>query len=119
MRGATLGNYASATSMYGPRGTTASSPDEIAPVAADEISQAAEMGKRGNPIIALLALGVMVGLLMWGSHKLGTDEDFKNIRLSSFNILTIGWVAIIGLTVWKFVFTKIKVPGLSTIVLAA
>lgn len=116
--GPTLGNFASAVSGFG-RGGRAPAPTAagVADNPSDEVSQAAEVGRRGNPIIALLAVAGALVLFMWGARKVGTDEDFKHIRLSFFNILTIGWAAIIVIWGSKIVFTKIKVPGLSTIVL--
>lgn len=122
LRRPTLGIMASATSRYGPRGTTAPGAAGAAPsqTANDDISAAAEIGKQGNPLVALVAMLAMVLFLMWGSHKLGTDDDFKNVRLSAFNILTISFVALIGLPIWKFVFTKvIRLPGVTTIAIAA
>lgn len=117
--GATLGDFAAATSMFGRGGDSAPEPTPggVADGPTDEISKAAAVGAQGNPIVALLAFAAMLVLLMWGAHKVGSDEDFKNIRMSFFNVFVIGWAAILGIWGWKIVFTRIKVPGFSTIVL--
>jgi hypothetical protein len=109
---------ANASSMFGARGTTAAGPTQIAPDqnSDDEIAQAAAVGARVNPLIAI-AIGIaLVFAFVWGSHRLlGGGNRAGAIELSTHNVLTIGFVAMFFLALAKIGFTKIKVPGLTTV----
>lgn len=79
-----------------------------------EISQSVSVGGQANPAIgALVFIALIVGL-GFAAKRFGTVEEFRNIRVSPFNVLIISLAAIIGIPVWKFAFTKIPVAGVST-----
>lgn len=83
------------------------------------VDYAAAVGMTGRPLNWWVMMLVLLVFLMWGSRKLGTnDGDFANIRLSAYNVLTIGLASIIGISFFKMVFTKVPVPGLTSLVLA-
>lgn len=114
--GATLGIRSGAQTPFSGRAMAGGRmPDATAE--AGEVESAASIG--GNPMLAWASMLVLLVALMWGAKRLGVDDDFKNLKLSVYNILVIGLAGIIGFTFWKIVFTKIKVPGLSPLVLAA
>lgn len=73
----------------------------------------------GKPLPWWIALTVLLFGLMFLAKKLGTEKDFSNIKLSVYNVLIISLAAIVGMSFWKVLFTRIPVPGLSAIVLAA
>lgn len=87
--------------------------------AVSPVDHAASIGNQGSAIMAgLVFLGLLIGL-MFVAKRLGNEGDFSNIKLSAFNVLVISLAALIGLPVWKYLFTRFPVPGLSTWALAA
>ncbi len=57
----------------------------------------------------------LVAVTMWLAHRASVgDGQFANIKATAYNALIVGWLAILSIPVWKFVFTKLKVPGVST-----
>ena len=79
-----------------------------------ETNAAVTVGGQANPAIgALVFIGLIVGLA-FVAKRVGTETGFSNIRVSPFNVLVISLAAIIGVPVWKYVFTKVPVPGVST-----
>ena len=71
-----------------------------------------------KPIYGLAVLAGMVVLLGVVARRFGTVEEFRDIRLSVYNILIISLAAIIGINFWKLVFTRIPVPHVTPVVLA-
>lgn len=72
-----------------------------------------------KPFSWWIAFAVALVVLMWGAQKFGSEgEDFKNIKLSFFNILVISLAAILGISLFKILFTKVQVPGLSPLIAA-
>ena len=117
--GASLGVQGSAMSAYGygaPQGGPMQNDNSSS--GSSTVDYAAAVGLTGRPLNWWLVMFVMLILLMWGSKKLGTDGDFGNIKLSAYNVLTIGLASIIGISFFKMLFTKIPVPGLTTLVMA-
>jgi hypothetical protein len=76
--------------------------------------------QQGRPVIWwIILLGAML-FLMWGAKRLGTDDgNFGSIKMSAYNILTISFAAILGISFWKAFVTKFPIPGLTAIILAA
>ena len=68
----------------------------------------------GGVVFLALLLG-----LMFLAKRVGTDDDFRSIKPSAYNVLTISLAAIVGIPVWKFLVTKFPIPGVSTWVLTA
>jgi len=46
------------------------------------------------------------------------DLDFADIKPSMINLFIVTLMAIVGITILKFVFSKYPVPGVSDIVMA-
>lgn len=63
-------------------------------------------------------LGLLIAMV-WIARKAGGEEDFRNIRPTAYNFLTIVLTSIVGIVGLKVIFTKFKVPGASDIILAA
>lgn len=82
-------------------------------------SQALTVGGQANPVIgAVVFLALIVGLGFL-AKRIGSVDDFKNIKVSPFNVLIISLAAIIGMPIWKWTFTRFPVPGVSTWVASA
>lgn len=82
-------------------------------------NRALEIGGQANPVIGgVVFLALIVGLWFLAKY-VGTVDEFKNLRVSPYNVLIISMAAIVGMPVWKWVFTRFPVPGVSTWVAAA
>ncbi len=112
----TLGIAATSPSSKSPSGagggTSTSAP-------AGPIENALNIGASGSPVVWWGALAVMLVALMYGAQKLGTDGEFGNLKLSAYNIFTISLASIIGINLFKLLFTKFPIPGLTTVVMSA
>lgn len=66
---------------------------------------------------------LLVGLMLFAARKTGNADEFKNLRASTYNILFITLVAILGLTVTKILAVRMRrmgpLQGLSDVILAA
>lgn len=66
-----------------------------------------------------LGLVVLFAITVWASKRAGGADDFKNIRPTFYNFLTITLTALLGLVGLKVIFNRVRVPGISDIVNAA
>jgi hypothetical protein len=110
--GATLGQRSTAATPYSidPRQQVASGISPDAPVNGN--------GALGRPLGWWAVLVIMLVALMFIARRLGGAEDFKSIRLSVYNVIVISLAAIIGITFFKVLFNRFRVPGLTEIVTA-
>lgn len=116
--GLTLGQRGSAATA--PAGNGAGASSAKAEKQPSEAQQAAQVGAQGSPIVWLAVLAVMLGGLMFLAQRFGSEgAAFARIKLSFYNVLIIALAAVIGINIFKFVFTHFKVPGLSSVMLAA
>lgn len=114
--GGTLATLGSASSPDAYNSAGASGSDQIAP--------AVETPSTGVGGLAWwVGIVIVIGLIMFAAKKTGNAGEFSNLRASTYNILLITLVAVVGLTGLKIVASKIKnVPGLtgfSQVLLAA
>lgn len=80
-----------------------------------EVEDALAVGGQANPLVGFLVFLALVAATMWIAHRVGAaDGQFSNLKASAYNALMVGWLAILAIPVWKFVFTRFKVPGVST-----
>ncbi len=111
--GMTLGQLGGASGwLAGP-----SLPGMPASAAGDHVSGALEVGGQANP---LWALAIFIGLLllvMWLERRFGGD-GFANLKVTFWNVLLIGFIAKVAAPVWTALFTLVKVPAISTWMLA-
>ena len=76
----------------------------------------------GGSSSVLIAGVTFVGLLlvvMFAGHALDGQENFKNIKVSFYNVILISLAAVVGLPVMKFLFTKVPITALNNWVMAA
>lgn len=87
---------------------------------AQEVVQAAAVGAQGSAAAWWLVLAISLFLLMFVAKRFGSQESsFSNIKLTVYNVVVIAFAAIIGSTILKAFFTKVKIPGLSSLIIAS
>lgn len=87
--------------------------------ASPEIENSLQIGGQANPVFGALVFIALIVLLSFAAKRFGSVEEFRNIKASPYNVLIISMAAIIGMPVWKYVFTKFPLPGISTWVASA
>lgn len=76
-------------------------------------------GVVSRPLTWWLVLAILLVALMFFAQRFGSEkEDFRNLKLSAYNILVISLAAMVGFGVFKAIFGRFQVPGLSTYVAA-
>jgi hypothetical protein len=109
------------TSPFGqssPGGNFAGSGKVTPADAADaKVSNALNVGSSGSATMSWVALAAMLIGLMYFAQRYDGDGSYSNLRLSAYNIFTISLAAVIGITLFKQLFTHFPVPGVSTVVL--
>lgn len=58
-------------------------------------------------------------LFVWVSRKYGEAGSFSNIKMSVFNGLFLTFFIVLMLNLLKVFATKVKIPGVSELILAA
>lgn len=114
MRGGTV---ASAGGAMNPN-TNIMTPDPVTGQAAPTTG-APSVSMSGQTVWYWLGLVLLLGAMVLVARKAGGDEDFRNLRPTAYNFLTITLTAIIGIVGLKVVAAKYRVPGISDIILAA
>lgn len=98
---------------------TANEPTDVASEDHSEVAKAVSIGGQSSAVIGgVVFLALLLGL-MFLAKRVGTDDDFRSIKPSAYNVLTISLAAIVGIPIWKFLVTKFPIPGVSTWVLTA
>ncbi len=82
-------------------------------------NSALAVGGQANPVIGGIVFLVLIVGLAFVAKRIGTVDEFKNIRVSPYNVLIVSMAAIIGMPIWKWAFTRFPVPGVSTWVASA
>lgn len=79
----------------------------------------APAGLVGRPLTWWFVLAILLVALMWTAQRFGSEaEQFKSVKLSLYNVLVISLAALVGFGVFKAVFGRFQVPGLSDYVQA-
>lgn len=60
----------------------------------------------------------MLLVLMFVGHQLDGKEEFKNIKVSFYNVIVISLAAVIGIPLMKFLFNKVPIPAIKNWVMA-
>jgi hypothetical protein len=81
-----------------------------------DVQKALAVGATGNTVTWWVSMAALLVLLMYSSQKFDGGGSYSNLKLSAYNILTITLAAIIGISLFKVLFTKFPVPGVSTII---
>lgn len=127
--GATVGVAASPLSPYafGTRGGSSSPANTlvdsgrgsaiVAGTAAQTGAAAGAVSATSHPITWLFVLAILLVALMWVAERFGSEKaDFKNLKLSAYNIIVISLAAIIGINVFKAAFGRFHLDGLSDVI---
>lgn len=100
--GETLGTTSSADSS-GPGG---------APVAAEAAREsAANAGVGGNPLATWAALIVLLLGLFYLANRVGSSDDFANLKASAYNVLVVGLIAIVAIPPIKLAASMLPLPA--------
>lgn len=73
----------------------------------------------GNSLAWWFGLFALLLVIVFASHRAGGPDDFKNIRPTFYNFITISLTSIVGIVGFKVIFSKWRIPGVSDIILAA
>lgn len=73
----------------------------------------------GKSIYWWVGLLGLLAVMVIAAHKAGGPEDFRNIRPTAYNFLTITLTAIVGIVAAKILAARYHVPGASDVILAA
>lgn len=108
-----LGNRGSAMSSF--PGSPAKEDESEAPgtVAPNTIGGSSSM------LVAGLTFAGLLVVLMFAGHALDGEENFKNIKVSFYNVILISLAAVVGLPLMKFLFSKVPISSLKNWVMAA
>jgi hypothetical protein len=112
--GRTLGDIATGETLGPP-------PEAVAAAGAAEaqVQQALAIGQRMSPVVGFLVFLLVAVLAAMLAQRVATDAERTGlVRASAVNALTVSAFAIAGIPVWKWIFTKVPVPGVSTWVLS-
>lgn len=78
------------------------------------------IGGQPNLLWAGLTFAIILVALMFTAERIGGESsEFKNLKVSFYNVLVIALAAVAGIPIIKYLFTRFKVPGLSQWVAAA
>lgn len=89
-------------------------PEAIATGAGAEVEEALAVGGQANPLMGALVFLALIVATMWIAARVGAaDQQFANIKATAYNALIISWIAVLGIPIWKYLFTRWKVPGVS------
>ena len=61
---------------------------------------------------------VFLMAMVWIARKAGGPEDFKNIRPTFYNFMTIVLSSIVGIVGLKVIAAKVRIPGATDLILA-
>lgn len=78
-----------------------------------DVARALTIGGQANPIVGFLLFGLLATGLMLLTRTMTPEEKPGSIKASAINALIISLWAVAGIPVWKYLFTRFPVPGLS------
>lgn len=77
------------------------------------------IGGTSSVLVAGLTFVGLLIVLMFVGHQLDGEEQFKNIKVSFYNVILISLAAVVGLPLLKFLFAKVPISSLKNWVMAA
>lgn len=104
--------YPRSNASAGLRGTT---PAEADSETTKAVPTTGEIIPGSNPVATLLVFLGMLFVLMFAATKLGSRDDYSNIRASAYNVLIIGLAAATFIPLLKIAAVKVKGPWTSYI----
>lgn len=124
-------NFTPARAVYptAPGGTNAQAAQPISPAtttvvnsdsgAAGTVATPTTVQFSGRSTWWWLGLLAFLAAMVWIARRAGGEEDFRNIRPTVYNFLTITLTAIVGIVGLKVLAARFRVPGASDVILAA
>ena len=76
-------------------------------------------GMAGKPATWWVMFAVVFVVFVWVARRYDTGQNFSNIKLSLFNGLFLTFFIVLMLNLLKVFAAKVKVPGVSDLILAA
>ena len=77
------------------------------------------VGGAPSVLVAGLTFVALLVVVMFVGHQLDGHENFKNIKISFYNVIVIALAAVVGLPLVKFLFAKVPISALRNWVNAA
>lgn len=118
--GGTLGTRSTAASPYDVTGGASQgatmSGGENATSTGENATAMTSGGLLGQPLSWWVLLIVLLYGVRFIGSKIGSGEEFKNLRVSVFNIVTVSLMAVVGIGFLKVLFNRFQVPGLTAFV---
>ncbi len=108
-----LGDRASAMSSFPGSPVTEDKEEAPGTVTPNTLGGSTSILAAGLTFVALLIVLMFVG------HQLDGKEQFKNIKVSFYNVILISLAAVVGLPLMKFLFAKVPIAPLRNWVMAA
>jgi hypothetical protein len=86
--------------------------------ASAKVANALKVGNTSSPLVGAMVMGgLLVGLTYLANH-VGEEKEFGHIGPGFYNALVISLAAVVGIPIWKQVFTLVPVPGVSSYVMS-
>ncbi len=98
--------------------TTSLSPDPVTGSIAPVVATGSSLSMSGKSVYWWLGIVALLVLMVSVARKAGGAEDFKSIRPTAYNFLTITLTAIVGIVGAKVLATKYRIPGASDVILS-
>lgn len=111
--GSSLGARASAMSSFPGSPVTEDKAEAPGVVAPNTIGGSSSVLVAGLTFVGLLVVLMFVG------HQIDGKDNFKNIKVSFYNVILISLAAVVGLPLMKFLFSKVPISSLRNWVMAA
>jgi hypothetical protein len=73
----------------------------------------------GHSVVWWIGFVVFLLVMVFVARKAGGEEDFRNIRPTFYNFMTITLTAVVGIVGLKVIAAKYRIPGASDLILAA
>lgn len=93
-------------------------PDALTGGASATVSSGSPIAMSGHTVYWWVGALLLLAGMVFAARKVGGPDEFRNIRPSVYNVLTITLTAIIGIVGLKVLAAKYRIPGASDIILA-
>lgn len=110
-------NSAAAAAMSATSNTVTVDPTTGA--AAPTTASVTNIATSGKTVYWWVGFLALLALMVFAARRAGGEEDFRNIRPTAYNFLTITLTSIVGIVAFKVLAARFRVPGASDIILAA
>ncbi len=94
---------------------TSQSPPSVSSVSVPSAS-GVKSSLGSQPMIMLFGLIALILLAKWATESNGEGLELAHIHVGGYNFLMITVIAIVGIDIFKLIFTRWNVPGLSPVI---